>query len=182
MAAGNLQPVRVIARLLDLTERRVQQLASEGIIPKASRGKYDLVESVRRYIGQLRLQVEASPSGKVTVLEDERARLTRAKADLAELDERERRDELVPAVQIEKFLLAILSRVRQGVLTLPSRAAPKAHDAKTIPQVERIILDCCHEVLKEISETEIDFKTIPVRGAGSRADRAAGVPDPRAPA
>lgn len=178
MAAGNLQPVRVIARLLDLTERRVQQLASEGIIPKASKGKYDLVESVRRYVRHLRLRVEASQSGKVTVLEDERTRLTRARAGLAELDERERRDELVPAVQIEKFLTSILSRVRQGVLTLPSRAAPKAHDAKTIPQVERIILGCCQEVLEEISETRLDFETISQGVVGSRAHREAVAPDP----
>lgn len=164
---GNLQPVRVIARLLDLTERRVQQLASERIIPKASRGRYDFVESVRAYIRHLRDQVDGGQSGKVTVLDDERTRLTRARAGLAELDERERRGELVPAVQIEKFLTSILSRVRQGVLTLPSRAAPKAHDAKTIPQVERIILDCCQEVLEEISETRIDFETVSPGVTGS---------------
>ena len=40
------------------------------------------------------------------------------------------------------------------------REAPKVHDAKTIPQIERIILADCHEVLKEIAETEIHFETI----------------------
>lgn len=182
MVTGNLQSVRVIARILNLTERRVQQLASEGIIPKASRGRYDFVESVRGYIGHLREEIDIRQPGKITILEDQRTRLTRARAGLAELDERERRGELVPAVQIEKFLTSILSRVRQGVLTLPSRAAPKAHDAKTIPQVERIILGCCQEVLKEISETRIDFETVSQGIAGSRADRKAVIPDPPAPA
>jgi hypothetical protein len=53
--ASNTQPVAVIARLLDLTERRVQQLAREGIIPPAARsgnerGRYDLVGAVRGYV------------------------------------------------------------------------------------------------------------------------------------
>lgn len=177
MATGNFQPVRVIARVLLLTERRVQQLAAEGVIPKASRGQYDFIESVRGYIRHLREQIEPGRSNKVTILDDERARLTRARASIAELDERERREELVPAVQIEKFLQSILSRVRQGVLTLPSRAAPKAHDAKTIQQVERIILTCCQEVLEEISKTRLDFKADAQGVAGTRADRDGVVPD-----
>ena len=32
--ATNAQPIAVIARLLDLSERRVQQLSREGVIPK----------------------------------------------------------------------------------------------------------------------------------------------------
>jgi hypothetical protein len=52
--ATNTQPIAVIARLLDLTERRVQQLARDGIIPASARtgperGRYDLVGTVRGY-------------------------------------------------------------------------------------------------------------------------------------
>lgn len=35
--ATNAQPLAVIAKLLDLTERRVQQLSRAGVIPKAER-------------------------------------------------------------------------------------------------------------------------------------------------
>ena len=48
------QPIGVIARLLDLSERRVQQLSREGVIPKAERGQYDLIGSVRGYVRYLR--------------------------------------------------------------------------------------------------------------------------------
>lgn len=44
------QPIGVISRLLDLSERRVQQLSREGVIPKANRGQYDLIGSVRGYV------------------------------------------------------------------------------------------------------------------------------------
>ena len=33
--ATNAQPIGVIARLLDLSERRIQQLSREGVIPKS---------------------------------------------------------------------------------------------------------------------------------------------------
>jgi len=182
VAAGNLQPVRVIARLLVLTERRVQQLATAGIIPKASRGNYDLIESVRGYILHQRKLIEERQPGTVTVLEEERARLTGAKASMAELDERERRGELIPASQVEGFLLPLFTRVRQGILSLPSRAAPKAYDAKTIPECERIILECCNEALTEISETRVDFKAIDPGSTRGRSNHASRSKDPPATA
>ena len=52
--ATNAQPIGVIARLLDLSERRIQQLSREGVIPKADRGQYDLVGAVRGYVAYLR--------------------------------------------------------------------------------------------------------------------------------
>ena len=44
----------VIAKLLDISPRRVQQLSSDGVIPRASRGKYELVPAVQGYIRFLR--------------------------------------------------------------------------------------------------------------------------------
>ncbi len=45
-----LYKVAIIARFLNLTERRVQQRARDGIIPKAEKGKYDLVQCVHGYV------------------------------------------------------------------------------------------------------------------------------------
>ena len=47
------QPIGVIAKLLDRSERRVQQLSREGVIPKAEHGQYDLIGSVRGYVRYL---------------------------------------------------------------------------------------------------------------------------------
>jgi hypothetical protein len=54
--AVNLQSIAVIAKLLDLSERRIQQLGREGVIPKPERGQYDLVGAVRGYVNYLREQ------------------------------------------------------------------------------------------------------------------------------
>lgn len=61
---GQTYPVGVIAKLLMLTERRVQQLVDAGFIPKAARGKYDLVGSVQGYVRFLKEQNEKPAAGK----------------------------------------------------------------------------------------------------------------------
>ena len=79
------QPIGVIARLLDLSERRVQQLSREGVIPKAERGQYDLIGSVRGYVRYLRDQATKAQAGAPDYAA-ERARFIRARADLAEME------------------------------------------------------------------------------------------------
>lgn len=53
MSATPTYPVATIADLLMVSERRVQQLAKEGVIPKAERGRYELVPTVQGYIRYL---------------------------------------------------------------------------------------------------------------------------------
>ena len=52
--AENAQSADVLAKLLDISERRVRQLSAEGIIPKGARGRYEMVGAVRGYIRYLR--------------------------------------------------------------------------------------------------------------------------------
>jgi hypothetical protein len=48
------QPVTIVAKLLNLTRRRIQQLAQGGIIPNPENGKYDLIACLTGYIKYLR--------------------------------------------------------------------------------------------------------------------------------
>ncbi len=51
--AERLYSVGVIAKLLNVSERRVQQMVKEKTIPKAERGKYDLIGCVQGYVKYL---------------------------------------------------------------------------------------------------------------------------------
>ena len=126
--ATNAQPLAVIARLLDLSERRVQQLSREGVIPKAERGRYDLVGAVRGYVAYLRDLAVKAQSGAPD-FGVERARLIKAKADLAEMEADGRRGELLPADAVEAAWTAVLARLRAVRWTRPtcsSRRSPAA--------------------------------------------------------
>lgn len=47
-----------LSEIIDLTPRRIQQLAEEGVLIKASRGKYKAVESLKKYILHIQEKVK----------------------------------------------------------------------------------------------------------------------------
>jgi phage terminase Nu1 subunit (DNA packaging protein) len=158
--ASNTQPIAVIARLLDLTERRVQQLAREGVIPPAARsgaerGRYDLVGAVRGYVHYLREQAARSQSGTAD-FGAERARLVKAKADLAEMDAGARRSDLLPVADVEAAWIAVLERLRARLLVLPDRLAPLLHEETTIAGARASIRVAIAEALTELSSLPVD--------------------------
>jgi len=184
--ATNTQPVAVIARLLDLTERRVQQLARDGVIPPSvksgpERGRYDLVGAVRGYVRYLREVATRSQTGVVD-FGAERARLVKAKADLAEMDAGARRGDLLPAAEVEEAWIAVLARLRARLLVLPDRIAPLVHEETTIAGAREQIRDAIAEALAELARLPI---AVASDGEGSGAPgqgHAEGAGDPGATA
>lgn len=152
--ASNTQPIAVIARLLDLTERRVQQLSRDGVIPRAERGRYDLVGAVRGYVRYLREQAARAQSGAVD-FGAERARLVKAKADLAEMEAEARRGDLLPASQVEEAWIAVLARLRSRLLVLPDRVAPLVREETTIAGARSQIRAAIAEALAELASQPI---------------------------
>ena len=174
--ATNTQPIAVIARLLDLTERRVQQLARDGIIPASARagpdrGRYDLVGTVRGYVRYLRELATRSQTGAAD-FGVERARLIKAKADLAEMDAAVRRGDLLPAAQVEEAWIAVLARLRARLLVLPDRLAPLVHEESTIAGTRAQIRDAITEALAELAG-------LPVVAVEPSGTRAPGAGDPQ---
>ena len=97
--ATNAQPIAVIARLLDLSERRFSSWAARG----DSEGRTRAVRPRRRgarlvvYLRDLAVKAQAGAPD----FGAERARLIKAKADLAEMEADGRRGELLPADAVE---------------------------------------------------------------------------------
>ncbi len=148
------QPIAVIAKLLDLSERRVQQLSREGVIPRAERGQYDLVGSVRGYVRYLRDQAAKAQAGAPDCA-SERARFIKARADLAEMEAEERRGALIAAEEIEAAWIAALALLRTRLLALPDRLAPAAHAETSLPAVRDLIRGTVREALDALAETDV---------------------------
>jgi phage terminase Nu1 subunit (DNA packaging protein) len=145
-------PVETIAKLFDLTPRRVQQLSAAGVIPRAGHGKYELAPAVRGYVRYLR---GADLGGAARA---DKERLLRARADLMEMEARRVAGELVAVQEVEKTWLAIVSLVRQRLLAIPSKCAVLV--AGTDAGAAYALLESeVYAALCELSETEI-----PTRG------------------
>ena len=170
------QPIGVIAKLLDLSERRVQQLSREGVIPKAERGQYDLIGSVRGYVRYLRDQAVRAQAGAPDYAA-ERARFIRARADLAEMEAEEKRLSLIAADQIEAAWIAVLALLRTRLLALPDRLAPQAFDQSTVGDTRNLIRAAIREVLDDLAQPDVQLED----SAGpAECDHTDGLADPEA--
>ena len=169
------QPIGVIARLLDLSERRIQQLSREGVIPKAERGQYELIGSVRGYVRYLRDQALKAQAGAPDYAA-ERARFIRARADLAEMEAEEKRHSLIAAEQIEAAWIAVLALLRTRLLALPDRLAPQLFDQPTVGDTRNLIRAAIREVLDDLAQPDIELEAdIDLEGvAGPEADSGEG--------
>ena len=124
MSSGATYPVGTIAKLLMLTERRVQQLTAEGVIPKPERARYELVPAVQGYVKYLRartLGVEALDGAPDMV--SDKARLLKAKADISVLEVERARGDLLPAEEVVAGWETAIGRTRSLLLGIPTSAA-----------------------------------------------------------
>lgn len=114
-----LYTCEAVADWLALTPRRVRQLRDEGIISERMPGLYEMKPTITRYIMYLR-----KGSGK-TDLNDERALLTRAKREAADMENDLRRGMLHSSEEIEKGVRTMCLNIRTKFLTLPAKLSPR---------------------------------------------------------
>lgn len=153
MAAAT-QPLAVIAKLLDLSERRVQQLSREGIIPKATRGQYDLIGSVRGYVQYLRDQAVSAQAGAPDYAA-ERARYIRARADLVEMEAAQRRGALIAAEDIEAAWIKVLALLRTRILAVPDRLAPEVYAAGSLADTRKLLGKTLRAALEDLANSDV---------------------------
>lgn len=148
-AASPLYPASTIAKLFNLTERRIQQLAKEGIIPKAERGKYDLIGSVRNYVKYLQERALGRDDGSYTDEADikiERKRLIKAQADKTESETQKLRGELIPFEWVEDVLNEVAVLYGSGVDALPGRLANELAGIHDPAEVKARLFDECRRI------------------------------------
>lgn len=112
-------PGRVIAQLLNISERRLQQLAKEGIVPKSGRGRYPLAGCIRGYVTYLQEQVDGGKD--VIDYRQEKARGERVKAERMEFDLAVKRREYAPISMLEEVLDRVSSAAAARLDAITSR-------------------------------------------------------------
>ena len=144
-----------LANILDISDRRVQQLSKLGVIPKVARGRYPLIPAIHGYIKYLReLSIEAdAPSD----LKDAKLRSEKARAEILELEAAEKASELVHKDHASRVWTSITGLIKAKALTLPSRTGADVYAARDLNEVRAILENAVQEILIELSETEINI-------------------------
>lgn len=143
--------VQVIARLLMISERRVQQLANEGVIPRSETRRYNLEESVQAYIQFLQgKNVGRGMADEQIDFHEEKARLTKIQADKAQLELDEMARSLVKAEDVSREWYNAVTDCKGRLLSIPSKAAPIVAAETSAGACKKIIDDLVYEALEEL--------------------------------
>ena len=173
--SGATYPVTVIAKLLDLTDRRVQQLTSEGVIPKTERGRYELVPAVRGYIRYLRDRSIGKDGAIIPDIASERARLTREQADRMAMENAKARGELIPTPLVQKSIERAFSAFGSRIDAVPRKAVPRLKGCSGDGAREKVLRELIREALHELSAFDFsgiirsDGEGSPLGGNGAAA-------------
>lgn len=163
-----LYPVDAIAKLLNLTPRRIQQLAREEIIPRPEKGKYDLIRTVRGYVKYLQDRAEGRIEPRQ--LDDERTRLVKAQAERQELEIAALQRSLLPFDEVVAAWEQLVAAFRARCLALPSKLAPRLAVIHERRKVQDALTTEIREALQELSRFDLPRRT-PARSAQGRPDR-----------
>ena len=135
-----------------MTERRIQQLARDGVIPKPERnGRYDLIGCVQGYVKYLQERAVGRTDIEPQDTYIERARLLKAQADKTELEVMAMNGELIAADEVESLWSGLVASFRARLLALPVRCAHKVMSLKTYQEIESVLRAHVFEALSELS-------------------------------
>ena len=112
---------------------------------------YDAVASVHGYIDYLKRL--AAGNGELSLTE-ERTRLTKYQADLAEIDLKKSAGDLISSEKAMDVWSKIGMAMRQRLLGLPTRLAPLVATSQSIPEIKERLEIAIHEVLNEFANPD----------------------------
>lgn len=144
-----------LEKLLQLSDRRIRQLAEENIIIRAAKGRYKLMESISNYILTLKVSIEAGNSqisdGEID-LEEEKAMHERVKRQISELKLLTMQGELHKSEDVERVMTDMLVSIKTKLLSMPAKLAPILVSRSDIDFVKRIISSEVLEILNELKD------------------------------
>lgn len=140
-----------IAKILNVSERQIQRLASEGVILKNDKKQYLFLENIHRYIEYLDEKNNAPADLKEEKLKEEIERIKKD-TELKQLRISELRNQLHSASVIEEVMTNSLVALKGKLLSLSNRLAPQLIALDNLGDIQDVIQDNILETLEELSE------------------------------
>lgn len=154
-----------LSNFFKLSERRIQQLTQEGILPSVKRtregNQYDLIPTIQRYIYYLQDLVN-NRTKSTEEQENQRLnaeiKLKEAKAEIAQLDLKELKAEMLRAEDVQAFIEDLAATTKSLLTGLPGRLAMDLANIDDTVERSSIIEDAIFEVLNQLAEYEFTLE------------------------
>ncbi len=164
----NLVKVEIIAKIFQVTVRRVQQLTQEGIIQTEGikeggreLRRYDLMPTIMQYIKYLSdkangREQKASVSDKEEEKLQAEVDIKKAKAKIAQLELDELEGRMHSAEDVEAMTTDLCLAVRSALLSMPGQLSIDVTEAENAAEASEIIKRTVNDILEELSRYEYD--------------------------
>lgn len=144
-----------LEQIIQVSDRRIRQLAEENIIIRVAKGRYRLAESITNYILTLKVALQAgnaqTQDGDID-LEEEKAIHERVKRQISELKLQTMRGELHKSEDVERVMTDMLVSIKTKLLSMPSKLAPVLVSRNDIDFVKKTINSEVLEILNELKD------------------------------
>lgn len=146
----------MVAKFLDMTPKNVERLTDKGVLKTIGETKlYSLIEANHAYIGYLR---DRSTETGAADLNEEKAKLTKAKRIKEELDLALKRGELHKAEDVKKIMSSMLVNFKSRLSAIPAEEADKLATMTDKAKIFLYLNGKIKEALTELSDFEEIFK------------------------
>ncbi|MGP4072752.1 hypothetical protein ACTWQB_09390 [Piscibacillus sp. B03] len=135
--------------ILGVTDRRVRQLESEGLLVKIDRDVYDLGQSVQTYIQHKNEMLNDSDELNLRKARTGLIKVRRKKLEL-ELSHLEANTH--SSDDIESAMNEMLDTFRQITLKIPEKVAPEVVNIKELEPIKLVIKNHVFDALQEMSK------------------------------
>ena len=160
----NLQGSDIIAKLFGVTDRRVQQLAKEGVIPAVQKKpyKFDLLPTVQAYIKYLSEKANGKEQKSNDTVQAEadklraEADLKQSKAKIADMQLKELEGKMHRSEDVEAMTNDLVYTVRSMIMALPGRLAMDVVQVTTANEASALIRSECYKILNELAGYKYD--------------------------
>lgn len=146
-----------LARVLGLSARRIQQMAQDGIVPPASKGRFRLNDSVQRYITFItgnKMSEDEKKTEKARRLAE--VQIKAAKASVAKLEASELQGKMHRSEDVQAITEDMANSMRELLLGLPGRLAVDVANARSEAETAVIIKEAVHGIMREMSKYQYD--------------------------
>lgn len=146
----------VLAAILGLTARRIQQLAQDGVIPTDGKGKYSLGDAVQSYV---EYRVSEKPLSRA---ENDKLNadvvIKKAKATMMALEAKEIQGKMHRSEDVAALTSDLIYTIRGAFLALPGRLAVEVVQASNAAEAADIIRAEVYRAMESIAEYKYDPK------------------------
>lgn len=148
-----------LAEYLGLSTRRIRQLFKEGIVVKSQPGKYDLKESVNKYINSLRDREKNKDENleKLKISKEAESLVhERLKKRKTELQVLQMEKKMHTSEDVEHFWNAMIMSAKSRLTSIPVKVAPILVGLEDRKEIQSILKREVSEALNELANYDIE--------------------------